>query len=370
MGMPHIDADSPIALKRDAILARIAAGEAIRTLGLFSALVASYTLLHALSATPLDAAYAWIDACQVAAFGLTALALQRKLVPERYTATVIMCAVVIGVSGQTFDYIIDGERWAILIAITMSGTVVLEWGPFWIGSIATWSVPSLAYLKYDDQHAATWILGTLVAVIVAANTVHSRRRTATELALAQASIEQLATVDPMTALLNRRGFSEQARLIRGAARRTGQPVFAVFVDVGGLKRMNDTYGHATGDALIKAVAAAVARNARETDLACRWGGDEFLIVGVGERPDPEAVNERLLSTLDRSALPTEWRAVLWTGSAQSRETDESLEDVIVRADADLYSNRSRSGAGPERSPRHETWDSPFVVKERQPWETL
>ena len=348
MGMPHVDADSPIAHKRDAILARIAATEAIRTLFLFSGLVAAYTLLHFFTEQPIDAAYVLIDVCQVAAFAISALVLRAGLVPTRFTSWVIMAAVVIGVSGQTFDYTVDNERWAILIAITMSGTVVLEWQPFVLGSVFTWCIPSLAYLVYDPEHAVTWILGTLVAVVVAANSVRSRRRSALELAHAQFAIEQLATVDPMTALLNRRGFNEQSRLIRGAARRTGQAVFAVFIDVGGLKRMNDTHGHAAGDALIRSVAAAIARSARETDLACRWGGDEFLVVGVGDRPDAAAVNERLLSTLDRSALPAQWLPVLWIGSAHSDDPDESLEAVIVRADADLYANRQRAGIDSQR----------------------
>lgn len=348
MGMPHVDADSPIALKRDAILARVSSTEAIRTLMLFSGLIAAYTLLHLLTEHPVDLAYFLIDACQVITFGLTALLLWAGVIPARATSWVIMAAVVIGVCGQTFDYTVDGERWAILIAITMSGTVVLDWLPFLLGSAITWTVPSLAYLKYDELHAVTWILGTLVAVVVAANSVRARRHTALELAQAQHAIEQLATVDPMTALLNRRGFTEQSRLIRGAARRTGQSVFAVFIDVGGLKRMNDTHGHAAGDALIRSVAAAIARSARETDLACRWGGDEFLVVGVGERPDAQAVNERLLATLDHSALPEEWHPVLWTGSAQSDDPEESLEAVITRADADLYANRQRAGSESQR----------------------
>lgn len=337
-------ADEALVLaRRDAILAATGKSEAVPTLSVFAALVTVYTVLHIAVGHAPGTHYVAVDLFQVTTFLVTALLLQRDLISDCWVPTAVMVAVVIGVSGQTYDYTIDGERWAILIAVTLSGSVVLHWRPFLLGSILTWAIPSAAFVQYDRTHPESWVLGTLVAVAVAANLVRSRRQTALRLARAEVSIEQLATIDPMTGLLNRRGLTNQAHLIRGAARRTQQPVFAVFIDIGGLKTINDTYGHATGDALIVSTAAAVARIARETDLACRWGGDEFLIIGVGLRPNPSEVNRRLLTVLDSSRLPSDWTPVLWTGSAQSVDAQEHLDSVILRADEDLYVNRSRSG---------------------------
>lgn len=336
-------AQGTVAQRRDAILAASARSEAIPGFTLFAVLVTTYTVLHLVTGESPDLWYAMTDITQVLVFAVTAVLLQRGRIPARWASSAIMFAIVVAVVGQTYDYTIDGERWAIVIIVTMSGSVVLEWRPFAVGAVFMWAVPSYAYLRYDDERAATWILGTLVAIAAAANALRSRRRIAMDLARAEAAIEQLATIDHMTGLLNRRGLATQMHHVRGTARRTQQPVFAVFVDVGGLKRTNDTHGHAAGDALIQAVAEAVRRIARETDLACRWGGDEFLVVGVGNRPDPDAINRRLLTALDASKLPPDWDPVLWTGSAESMGTGEDLDSVILRADQDLYEKREALG---------------------------
>ena len=96
-----------------------------------------------------------------------------------------------------------------------------------------------------------------------------------------------------------------------------------------------------GDKLLIAVAEAIRNIARETDLTCRWGGDEFLVVGAGARPEPGAVSRRLLAVMDVSELPREWDPVLWVGAAESETLEEDLRDVIIRADEDLYINRSQ-----------------------------
>lgn len=340
--------ESLVHQRRDAILSTMSRTEAAPGFALFAVLVVAYTMLHLVTGENSNSTYTLIDGLQVVVFAFTALQLHRKWVPDRLVPLAIMAAVIVGVAGQTYDYSIDRERWAILIIVTMSGTVVLHWKTFWIGSIFTFAIPSIAYYRYDPGHATTWILGTLVAVFAAANALRSRRRSALDLARAESAIEQLATVDPLTGLLNRRGFQHEMHYVRAVARRLKLPVFAVFVDVGGLKRMNDEYGHAAGDALLTSVARALGRSARETDLACRWGGDEFLLVGVGVRPDPAAVNRRLLTALDLSALPADWEPVLWVGAAQSLDHDEQIEEVIVRADHDLYQMRARDPLGSRR----------------------
>src|SRR2546428_4144620 len=94
--------------------------------------------------------------------------------------------------------------------------------------------------------------------------------------------ERLATsarTDPLTGLANRRAF-EQALEQRLAA--AAPETFAVLMlDVDGLKQVNDARGHAAGDAVLKRVASVLSSDLRETDLATRWGGDEFLLLMPG-----------------------------------------------------------------------------------------
>jgi diguanylate cyclase (GGDEF)-like protein len=88
-------------------------------------------------------------------------------------------------------------------------------------------------------------------------------------------LEQLAWTDPLTGLLNRRGFDEELEREDARARRNRTTAAVVLLDVRGLKSVNDTYGHTSGDALLRAVGSALRVCARGSDVAARFGGDEF-----------------------------------------------------------------------------------------------
>jgi diguanylate cyclase (GGDEF)-like protein/PAS domain S-box-containing protein len=95
-----------------------------------------------------------------------------------------------------------------------------------------------------------------------------------------AELEQVADRDPLTGLWNRRGFSVAVEQALATADRQGVVSQLIFVDVDGLKEINDSRGHAAGDAAIRAVAAAIDRTIRDGDDACRFGGDEFVVLLV------------------------------------------------------------------------------------------
>ncbi|MBI4936791.1 MAG: diguanylate cyclase [Nitrosomonadales bacterium] len=96
---------------------------------------------------------------------------------------------------------------------------------------------------------------------------------------ANKELQRLATTDGLTGVANRRMFDELARREWRRCMRIKQPMSLVMVDVDYFKAYNDTYGHQAGDACLKAVAAQVARAApRASDLAARYGGDEFVLV--------------------------------------------------------------------------------------------
>lgn len=95
---------------------------------------------------------------------------------------------------------------------------------------------------------------------------------------ALAALTQQARSDPLTGLANRRAFDERMAAEVARAQRRAQPVALVLLDVDGLKPVNDTRGHAAGDALLQAVAALLRAQARTIDLAARIGGDEFALL--------------------------------------------------------------------------------------------
>jgi len=91
-------------------------------------------------------------------------------------------------------------------------------------------------------------------------------------------LRALAGTDPLTLLLNRRAGEERLEEEVARSRRYGLPLSVLLVDVDGLKRLNDEHGHRSGDAALRHVAWALRSGSRQTDVAARWGGDEFLVI--------------------------------------------------------------------------------------------
>lgn len=113
----------------------------------------------------------------------------------------------------------------------------------------------------------------------------------------------------------------------------------LFVDIDLFKSFNDNWGHAAGDQVLYMVAQTLANGLRALDVACRWGGEEFVIIlpNISEKSLHE-VAERLRMLVEKSWLSFEGRQLTVTasfGGAISRE-DESAESVVARADQQVY----------------------------------
>lgn len=103
---------------------------------------------------------------------------------------------------------------------------------------------------------------------------------ADELVTAQTLLEEAAVRDPLTGLYNRRGFFEQANLAMQLADRTRRPMALFYVDLDGMKAINDAHGHAAGDEALRDTAAVLRATFRSTDLLGRLGGDEFVALAI------------------------------------------------------------------------------------------
>ena len=341
-------ADPDLEARRDAILASMARHEASIAGFVAATLITCFIFARTVAGESASFAQAIPDVIQIIVFTSLAWLLSRGTVSDAALPRAIATALSVGVVGQGYDYSVNAEQWPPVFIIIMAGTLVLAWRPFWISVSLCSAYTAAQYLRLEPEHGASWASATVVAALVAAGTLRARRSAAHSLAAAQLAVERAAVADPLTGLLNRRGLAREVRFVRGVARRASDQYFAMFVDIGGLKRMNDLHGHDAGDRLLMAVAAALQRVARETDLVCRWGGDEFLLVGAGARPDPAALTRRVLAAMDVSALPEGWDPVLWVGAAESESVDEDLREVIVRADDDLYALRSAHPDGATR----------------------
>ena len=94
----------------------------------------------------------------------------------------------------------------------------------------------------------------------------------------QSALQELAVRDGLTGLYNRRYLDETLEREVSRARRDGHPLSLVMLDIDYFKRVNDTYGHQFGDEVLKALAVALSHDVRAEDVACRFGGEEFLIL--------------------------------------------------------------------------------------------
>jgi diguanylate cyclase (GGDEF)-like protein len=98
-------------------------------------------------------------------------------------------------------------------------------------------------------------------------------------------LAELSISDPLTGLLNARVLAERLEAEYARAERYGEPLSLLFIDVDGLKELNDSLGHASGDGALRAVASAVRRCSRASDIASRWGGDEFSVIAPNTASD-------------------------------------------------------------------------------------
>jgi diguanylate cyclase (GGDEF)-like protein len=157
---------------------------------------------------------------------------------------------------------------------------------------------------------------------------------------------EASSFDDLTgAYLRRSGFVELEREIR-RARRSELPLVLAFVDVDGLKTINDSDGHAAGDRLLREVADAFRAHLRTHDLIVRYGGDEFVCALSGL--DMAGAAKRL-ALINEALATSSTHGSTTTGLADLRP-DDSLEDLLTRADGALYRERQKRSARTGESP--------------------
>ena len=150
--------------------------------------------------------------------------------------------------------------------------------------------------------------------------------------------------DPLTGLANRRRFEQELeRQIERCARHGERAALAV-IDLDRFKHVNDAHGHATGDKLLNAVAAALLARRRVSDVAARIGGDEFAVILVGaDDRDAAAAAAAIARTIGEHALAAGLTTTASVGVAMI-EPGMSADELFVRADAAMYEAKRASRA--------------------------
>lgn len=160
-----------------------------------------------------------------------------------------------------------------------------------------------------------------------------------ELKRANRRIEELAEIDELTGAFNRRRMMRALDEESIRVQRSGSPFSVALIDLDFFKRINDRYGHPTGDEVLRTFAITIFANIRATDKFGRYGGEEFLLL----MPDtPNDVAAKILdrlriitAELDWSAFSNGMKVTISAGVATMRH-DESSDSILARADAALY----------------------------------
>jgi diguanylate cyclase (GGDEF)-like protein len=173
------------------------------------------------------------------------------------------------------------------------------------------------------------------------------------------TLQILADTDGLTGLLNRRAFLPFAEDAMNYYKRYGRSLGILMFDIDHFKRINDTFGHAAGDEVIRAVGKVIAGQIRSTDKVARFGGEEFVVLlretdAQGAQLLANRIREAVGLTVVAQAL-SQIEVTISGGAAIVREQDRDIEDVIERADKALYAAKSAGRnrvamSQPEREP--------------------
>lgn len=161
-------------------------------------------------------------------------------------------------------------------------------------------------------------------------------------------LDRTASIDALTQLGNRRTFDARMAIEVERAERYGQPLSLLVLDVDHFKRVNDTYGHAAGDDVLRALGAVIQGSVRRVDLAARYGGEEIAVIAPATSgPAARSLAERLRRavadvrvTVETDAGPTVLAVTTSVGVA-TRSEGQTAEDLFAATDSALYRAKQR-----------------------------
>jgi len=205
-------------------------------------------------------------------------------------------------------------------------------------------IPELDWYLFVDKHETGALAGIrqslyinlLICLVVTAIVL-----TLVNIALRryQARIAALATTDQLTELLNRRGFDLLANQAIQEARRNPSPLCALLLDLDKFKDLNDSHGHLAGDEALRSFANKLRDNLRQSDIICRWGGEEFILLLKDTSPEQaRQLAEKIRQQTEQGSFSYKGASLHITTSIGLAELhpDDSLSELLARADRALY----------------------------------
>jgi len=293
-----------------------------------------------------------VDAGVAAVFALIAGLVGTRHLPgwrrdEVAAAVPVVAAAATAARLETLQAAWPAAEFALAVAVT-AFVATERWFRVSLGvvlGIAAVSLTATAVPAGGDP-AEAWLATAAVVAAVAGCTIAVRYVRVSADAVVEATRRQLAEQsvrDPVTGVANRQGLQLVARPMMDLARRQGEAIHCVVVDVDARRGYSDEPRTATGDDLLGAVAEALRSATRTTDVIARWDGDEFVVLGPGTGTSPLEMERRIRSHLavSETVTPEDWQGRVSAGVATLVPWDaDDLDGLMRRAGQDMALRRS------------------------------
>ena len=238
-------------------------------------------------------------------------------------------------------------------SIGLAGAAISWYSPLRYLQMTTISlalIPMIVVLLTLGHEETFWVgiaaccmyVSCMITSVLLQKTFNGNLELAYDLEQAKKQAENLARTDALTGLNNRRAFFDKAEPLFAYCKRNQQPISALMLDVDHFKKINDSYGHAAGDVALRNLAQLIKTNLRDSDLACRFGGEEFAVL----LPNTNAVEAMGMANMLKQLMAStiialaDENALSLTASFGIAENGETVEDLLNHADKAMYAAKN------------------------------
>ncbi len=234
-------------------------------------------------------------------------------------------------------------------SIGLAGAAISWYSPLrylQMASITLALVPMIIMLLTLGRDEALWVgvaaccmyVSCMITSVLLQKTFNGNLELAYDLDIAKKHAENLASTDVLTGLNNRRAFFEKAESLFAYCKRNNQPISALMLDIDHFKKINDSFGHSAGDIALRNLGRLLKNNLRDSDLSCRFGGEEFAILlpntSASEACEMANTLKHIMMT-STIALADE-NSLSLTASFGVSAHGETVEDLLHHADEAMY----------------------------------